>query len=176
MARVILILIAVLSWMPLANGNSLLNLVQAPAPAAAAQEADAVPLRGGMRGQAVTDLQTKLNALGYPVGVIDGVYGQQTLQAVAKFQKDHSLEGESGVWLPDYNAALDASPDGNGVTPSAAGDDEPYCEMGVGSCGGKCSDEGGKQWDCTKDEIPCFHNGGHCSCESSGICKPKKKK
>lgn len=56
---------------------------------------------------------------------------------------------------------------------------EPYCEYGVGVCGGSCSEDGGKRWDCTATELPCY-TLGHCKCEAAAMCKPapppKKKK
>lgn len=48
---------------------------------------------------------------------------------------------------------------------------EPYCEYGVGVCGGACSEEGGKRWDCGAEELPCY-TLGHCKCKSAGVCKP----
>jgi hypothetical protein len=54
---------------------------------------------------------------------------------------------------------------------------EPYCEFGVGPCGGLCIEEEGKKtWDCPKNALPCFLRGGHCSCEEASVCKPAKKK
>jgi hypothetical protein len=53
---------------------------------------------------------------------------------------------------------------------------EPYCELGYGTCGGACSEEGKKPWDCPAETLPCFQRGQHCTCEEADICKPKKKK
>lgn len=44
-----------------------------------------------MSGQDVLDLQTKLDALGYSLGGIDGQYGPSTAAAVRAFQRDHRL-------------------------------------------------------------------------------------
>ena len=44
-----------------------------------------------MRGSAITDLQSNLKTLNYPIGTIDGVFGPQTLQAVKSFQVDNGL-------------------------------------------------------------------------------------
>jgi hypothetical protein len=56
---------------------------------------------------------------------------------------------------------------------------EPFCEYGVGPCGGTCSEEGGKHWACATNEMPCYQLG-RCKCEAANICKPppppKKKK
>ncbi len=53
---------------------------------------------------------------------------------------------------------------------------EPYCEMGYGTCGGACNEEGKKPWDCPAETVPCYQKGQHCTCEAADICKPKKKK
>ena len=60
-------------------------------------------LHAGMKGDAVTELQEKLRALGYPCGAIDGIFGEQLFRAVVLFQHDNDLTGEPGVWLPGYN-------------------------------------------------------------------------
>jgi hypothetical protein len=52
---------------------------------------------------------------------------------------------------------------------------EPYCEFGVGPCGGTCNEEGGKHWNCEPAEIPCYQRGQHCVCEAATMCLPKKK-
>jgi hypothetical protein len=52
--------------------------------------------------------------------------------------------------------------------------DDAYCENGVGPCGGQCSEESGKKWECAATEIPCFHMS-RCSCEAAAKCKPKKR-
>lgn len=67
-------------------------------------------LRYGSNGKEVKELQEKLIKLGYNLGTwgADGDYGNDTLAAVKKFQKDHGLtqDGEAG---PMTFAALDAA-------------------------------------------------------------------
>ncbi len=46
----------------------------------------------GSRGNDVSDLQTRLQELGYYSANVDGVFGYQTLYAVRKFQKDNGLK------------------------------------------------------------------------------------
>ncbi len=46
----------------------------------------------GSRGNDVSELQTRLQELGYYSANIDGVFGYQTLYAVRKFQKDYGLK------------------------------------------------------------------------------------
>ena len=53
---------------------------------------------------------------------------------------------------------------------------EPYCELGYGACGGRCSEAGKKQWDCPAEALPCYGRLQRCSCEEAAICKPKQKK
>ncbi|WP_313716463.1 L,D-transpeptidase family protein [Arsenicicoccus bolidensis] len=57
------------------------------AQAALAPRAAARTLRVGSRGPAVTALQSRLNALGYSLGRVDGVYAARTRQAVMALQK-----------------------------------------------------------------------------------------
>ncbi|MBO5726393.1 MAG: spore cortex-lytic enzyme, partial [Clostridia bacterium] len=43
------------------------------------------------RGEEVREIQTRLAALGYYGGTIDGIYGTQTKNAVKRFQQDRNL-------------------------------------------------------------------------------------
>ena len=45
----------------------------------------------GSKGDAVSELQNKLNELGYSVGVVDGDFGGKTENAIKAFQKDHGI-------------------------------------------------------------------------------------
>jgi hypothetical protein len=56
-------------------------------------------------------------------------------------------------------------------TPGPIRVQDPYCDYGVGPCGGTCNEEGGKHWNCLSTELPCYRRG-HCSCEAASICKP----
>ena len=49
------------------------------------------PIKKGIRGDAVTTLQTRLKALGLDPGPIDGVAGSKTEAAVARFQDKRGL-------------------------------------------------------------------------------------
>ena len=76
-----------------------------------AETEDDGSLHAGMHGDAVRRLQGRLRDLGYPCGAVDGIFGEQLNRAVVVFQHDHGLQGEPGVWLPSYDAALaDAEP------------------------------------------------------------------
>jgi putative chitinase len=59
----------------------------------------------GCAGDAVTNLQTKLRAAGYPV-TIDGEYGEATELAVKHFQANSNLAA-NGIAGPDTLSALD---------------------------------------------------------------------
>lgn len=73
-----------------------LTVAQAPANADSAETVNAEPnadqltqresLRVGSRGEAVKQLQTKLQQLGYFSGTVDGIYGNATRQAIVEFQ------------------------------------------------------------------------------------------
>ena len=66
-------------------------------------------LRKGDRGEHVTELQTRLQELGYDIGKAgaDGIFGSGTQGAVKAFQKDHGLTAD-GICGPKTWAALDA--------------------------------------------------------------------
>ena len=51
-------------------------------------------LKTGSRGELVSALQTRLQALGYYTGAIDGEYGSATAEAVKKFQKANGLTAD----------------------------------------------------------------------------------
>ena len=67
-------------------------------------------IRRGNHGELVKQLQTKLNAIGYDLGIcgIDGDFGTATEKAVKQFQKDHGLTVD-GVVGPKTWAALDGA-------------------------------------------------------------------
>lgn len=61
-----------------------------------------------MEGNDVKQLQTKLNALGYSCGSVDGLFGVKTENALKKFQLANGLEAD-GIFGPDCLAALNKS-------------------------------------------------------------------
>jgi lysozyme family protein len=78
-------------------------LAGAPQPAIAT-------LSMGATGEDVTRLQTKLRALGYPVGLIDGHYGPSTRGAVVLFADGHELaDAPAGEWPAEYWDDLDTA-------------------------------------------------------------------
>ena len=52
------------------------------------------PLGNGSRGERVTELQTRLQALGYYQGEIDGQFGAGTREAVIAFQRANGLDAD----------------------------------------------------------------------------------
>jgi len=56
-----------------------------------------VLLAQGDRGDAVQNLQLQLRRLGFPTGVVDGIYGPLTQQAVRLFQESVGLPGTGAV-------------------------------------------------------------------------------
>lgn len=61
--------------------------------------------RVGSRGNEVKQIQTKLKNWGYYSGSVDGIYGEQTKQAVIKFQKKNRLTAD-GVAGPQTLKAM----------------------------------------------------------------------
>ena len=62
----------------------------------------------GSAGESVKTLQTRLNALGYSCGTVDGIFGRQTYAAVVAFQKANSLDVD-GIVGPKTWAKLGGS-------------------------------------------------------------------
>jgi peptidoglycan DL-endopeptidase CwlO len=71
--------------------------------------AEAAALKKGANGGAVYDLQSRLVALGYNPGEVDGVYGQATITAVERFQRDFGLESDGIVGDETRRAIEDAA-------------------------------------------------------------------
>jgi hypothetical protein len=67
-------------------------------------------LKNGSRGSAVSDLQTKLNKLGFDCGKVDGIFGSKTEAAVRLFQASKGLkvDGIAGEATQDALAVAGA--------------------------------------------------------------------
>ena len=59
----------------------------------------------GSRGDEVTQIQTKLKRWGYYTGVVDGIYGTKTQEAVKYFQRKNGLTAD-GIAGPKTLAAM----------------------------------------------------------------------
>lgn len=87
-------------------------------------------LRLGDRGQGVTNLQTRLQSLGYFYGNVDGVFGSETQSAVIQFQRDRGLTPDGVVGAEVYAALDNNSTPGTNPPPISSngltiGDDNP---------------------------------------------------
>ena len=76
------------------------------AAAEAAKLAEMPMVRMGDSGDAVMTLQTELNAQGYNCGEADGVFGQNTLNAVIAFQTAKGLTADGVVGAQTWGALL----------------------------------------------------------------------
>ncbi len=76
------------------------------AAAEAAKLAEMPMVKMGDSGDAVTTLQTELNAQGYDCGEVDGVFGQNTLNAVITFQTAKGLTADGIVGELTWAALL----------------------------------------------------------------------
>lgn len=72
--------------------------------------APAPPMSLGDSGEPIRRMQARLRALGYPTGMVDGVFGKQTAAAVLRFQEENHLNGADGVWRPEYDDVADTAP------------------------------------------------------------------
>ena len=63
-----------------------------------------LPLKKGDRGDAVEDLQEALNDQGYDCGKADGIFGNNTENALEDWQEDHGYEpdGQEAFLLTEY--------------------------------------------------------------------------
>ncbi len=86
-------------------------------------------LASGDSSPAVTDLQNDLHRLGYPL-TPDGVYGDGTAEAVARFQADHRLTVDGQVG-PETRRALDLAI--GRVSPTASQSGSPFLQQGNSS-------------------------------------------
>jgi peptidoglycan hydrolase-like protein with peptidoglycan-binding domain len=78
-------------------------------------------LRRGSRGEAVKELQRRLQAAGFNPGAIDGIFGQGTDSAVRAFQRARGLTAD-GIVGPNTWAKLGASGPTGPVTPQPTAD------------------------------------------------------
>ena len=66
--------------------------------------AEAASLRQGDRGEQVQWIQERLEDLGYEVGEADGVFGEETRQAVIQFQLSRGLDADGVVGAGTFYA------------------------------------------------------------------------
>jgi N-acetylmuramoyl-L-alanine amidase len=78
-------------------------------------------LKLGSTGQAVKDLQTKLNKLGFNSGTVDGIFGAKTQHAVCEFQKSVGLATDGIVGVKTSSALENAMNNLNAKYPLPTG-------------------------------------------------------
>jgi peptidoglycan hydrolase-like protein with peptidoglycan-binding domain len=80
-------------------------------PAASASErVDRPTLKPGSQGDSVSELQAALKLLGYHVGSVDGLYGNETANAVSRFQAAAGLETDGVVGPATWDRLFPAPP------------------------------------------------------------------
>jgi peptidoglycan hydrolase-like protein with peptidoglycan-binding domain len=84
-------------------------------------------LQKGMRGDDVRTLQRRLKALGYDPGPVDGVFGDLTLSAVLKYQKNAGLL-QDGIVGPATRRKLNSG--AGSLEPDPPGGYTRYLKMG----------------------------------------------
>ncbi len=67
-------------------------------------------LKIGSQGESVIELQAVLLLMGYYSGAIDGIYGENTAQAVRKFQQDAGLTVDGMAGTDTWNRLFPPSP------------------------------------------------------------------
>lgn len=106
-------------------------------------------LRRGMIGQDVTAAQTRLKALGYYAGSIDGEYGSGSILAVKAFQRANSLKADGLAGRQTWNRLMSASavgsPSGNTGSSGSSGS-----SGNTGSSGSYVKLESGSKGDAVK--------------------------
>lgn len=88
------------NWMtvaPMVTANPSAKALVTPAPTAKPTATPAGSLKLGSQGQDVRSLQTKLKALGFYKGTVDGDFGEATEKAVKAFQKQYGLTVDGKV-------------------------------------------------------------------------------
>lgn len=71
------------------------------------KDSDGFPLEKGDHGEKITDIQNRLNELGYSAGTVDGIFGNGTQEAVKAFQKNANLETTGAVDYKTYDMLFD---------------------------------------------------------------------
>jgi peptidoglycan hydrolase-like protein with peptidoglycan-binding domain len=96
------------------NGNisipSITPKVEAKKPVDPDQFSPSKIFKVGSRGDEVLAMEKRLNELHYDVGIVDGIYDQQTRQGVVAFQKYSQLNRTGTYTLETQKALLLASP------------------------------------------------------------------
>lgn len=60
----------------------------------------------GDQGEDIMNIQVQLNALGYNAGSSDGDFGEMTVNAVKRFQRDRGLDADGVIGMQTYRAIM----------------------------------------------------------------------
>ena len=90
-----------------------------PAPTAAPGGTPSRTLRKGSQGEDVKSVQTRLKALGYYTGTVDGKYGTGTIAAVTAFQTQNGLKADGVAGSGTYKVLFSDSAKPAGSNPTA---------------------------------------------------------
>jgi peptidoglycan hydrolase-like protein with peptidoglycan-binding domain len=71
---------------------------------------DRPTLKQGSQGETVSELQAALKLLGFYPGNVDGFYGEQTVQAVSRFQSAAGLEADGITGMDTWNRLFPPTP------------------------------------------------------------------
>lgn len=85
---------------------------------------NATELRTGDRGAEVKEAQQKLTDLGYDLGLVDGIYGRKTRDAVRRFQSDYDLPVSGVIDERTWRSLMAAQPSEEEIPDDRTADDE----------------------------------------------------
>ena len=110
-----------------------------PAPTTAPSGTPTRTLRKGSQGEDVKSVQTRLKALGYYTGTVDGKYGSGTLAAVTAFQTQNGLKADgvagSGTYKVLFSDSAKPAPSSPTPAPTATPDPSTFTNLKKGSTG-----------------------------------------
>ena len=119
-----------------------------------------------MQGDDVKVVQNKLNSLGYNCGTADGYYGNDTKNAVIKFQSDIGLNADGEVGPATWNALFNNSSSGGNAynrilkvtSPLMQGDDVKAVQNKLNSLEYNCGTADGYYGNDTKNAVVKFQS------------------
>ena len=132
-----------------------------------------------MQGDDVKAVQNKLNSLGYNCGVADGYYGNDTKNAVVKFQSAKGLTADGEVGPATWNALFSSSSSSTGssytrllkvTSPLMYGNDIKAVQNKLNSLGYNCGTADGYYGNDTKNAVVKFQSAK--GIDADGIVGP----
>lgn len=125
-------------------------------------------LRIGSRGDAIRCVQARLNAVGYPVGPVDGIFGGQTYGGVVRYQRAKGLFVDGvvgrqtaislGIWGASTTPTAPAAPSSSGGCAPPAGVPASARQVVVVTASGSWADVdllvySGGRWTCARSDM-----------------------